>query len=127
MATDDLDDSARRLWLLVREQVGSTSAAAEDARRLQSALADWRTKSQEFFSTSAGQWDKLRDELFGERFHLSALAALASPDWVVGDLAVRQQGDVVRAFVPASSSGFVGEMLEGVQRLEARQYPFSGW
>src|SRR5262245_25347744 len=61
--TRDLDGAARRLWLLVREQVGPTAAAANDARRLQSTLADRRTKSQEFFSSSAGQWDKLRDDL----------------------------------------------------------------
>ena len=72
-------DPARRLWLLVREQVGPTPAAAQDQRRLQTALAERRTKSQEFFSSSAGQWDRLRDELFGDRFHLEALAALADP------------------------------------------------
>jgi len=86
MSRDDLDAAARRLWLLVREQVASGSAAGQDQRRLQAALAARRTKSQEFFASSAGQWDKLRDELFGDRFHLSALAAFAEPDWVVGDL-----------------------------------------
>ena len=84
--TRELDTSARRLWLLVREQVGPTPAAVHDQRRLQSALAARRTKSQEFFSSSAGQWDRLRDELFGDRFHLSALAAFVEPDWIVGDL-----------------------------------------
>jgi len=84
--TRDLDSAARRLWLLVREQVGSTAAAAQDLRRLQATLAERRTKSQEFFSSSAGQWDKLRDELFGDRFHLAAMAAFADRDWVVGDL-----------------------------------------
>jgi DNA-binding transcriptional ArsR family regulator len=75
MTRDDLDAAARRLWLLVREQVGSTPAAGQDQRRLQMALSDRRTKSQEFFSSSAGQWDRLRDELFGDRVHLAALAA----------------------------------------------------
>jgi ubiquinone/menaquinone biosynthesis C-methylase UbiE len=86
MTRDDLDASARRLWLLVREQVGTTPVAAQDQRRLLAALAERRTKSQEFFSSSAGQWDRLRDELFGDRFHLAALAAFADPGWVVGDL-----------------------------------------
>ena len=86
MTRDELDQSARRLWLLVREQVGSTAAAAQDQRRLHATLAERRTKSQEFFSSSAGQWDRLRDELFGDRFHLAALAAFASPEWTVGDL-----------------------------------------
>src|SRR2546423_3183585 len=81
-----LDAAARRLWLLVREQVGPTPAAVQDQRRLQAALAERRTKSQEFFSSSAGQWDRLRDELFGDRFHLAALGALADSEWVVGDL-----------------------------------------
>src|SRR5213080_757318 len=81
-----LDAAARRLWLLVREQVGPTPAAAQDQRRLQAALAERRTKSQEFFSSSAGQWNRLRDELFGDRFHLAALAALADPTWTFGDL-----------------------------------------
>src|SRR4051794_3201608 len=70
MVREDLDGAARRLWLLVREQVGPTPAATQDHRRLQTALAARRTKSQEFFSSSAGQWDRLREELFGDRFHL---------------------------------------------------------
>ena len=86
MTRDDLDPSARRLWVLVREQVGSTPAAAQDQRRVQTVLADRRTKSQEFFTSSAGQWDRLRDELFGERCHLAALPAFADADWIVGDL-----------------------------------------
>src|SRR4051794_6970975 len=80
------DGSARRLWLLVREQVGPTPAAAPDPRRLPAVLAERRPKSQEFFSSSAGQWDRVRDDLFGDRFHLAALAAFAQPDWTVGDL-----------------------------------------
>src|SRR5262245_15795716 len=71
-----LDAAARRLWLLVRDQVGPTPAAAQDLRRLQTALAERRTKSQEFFTSSAGQWDRMRDELFGDRVHLAAMAAL---------------------------------------------------
>ena len=58
----------------------------QDQRRLDEILAERRARSQEFFSSSAGQWDRLRDELFGDGFHLAALAALAAPDAVVGDL-----------------------------------------
>src|SRR5439155_13126946 len=86
MTRDEMDASARRLWLLVREQVGPTRAAAQDQRRLQAVLAERRTKSQEFFSSSAGQWDRMRDDLFGDRFHLAALAAFAEREWTVGDL-----------------------------------------
>ena len=83
---DGLEPTTRRLWLLVREQVGTTPAAVQDQQRLQSVLAKRRTRSQEFFSSAAGQWDRFRDDLFGDRFHLAALAALADPGWVVGDL-----------------------------------------
>jgi len=86
MTRDDLDPSARRLWTLVREHVGPTPAAVQDHRRVQTVLAERRSKSQEFFSSSAGQWDRLREELFGERFHLAALPAFADPQWTVGDL-----------------------------------------
>src|SRR6202158_3263468 len=53
MTRDELDPSARRLWLLVREQVGTSPAAAQDQRRFQTALAARRTKSEDFFSSSA--------------------------------------------------------------------------
>ena len=86
MTRDGLDAARRRLWLLVREQVGPMPVAAQDQRRLQAALAERRTTSQEFFSSSAGQWDRLRDELFGDRFQLAAFAALADAEWTVGDL-----------------------------------------
>ena len=98
MNREGLEPSARRLWLLVREQVGPTATAAQDQRRLQSAI-ERRTKSQEFFSSSAGQWDRLRDELFGDRFHLAALAALADSGWVVGDLGCGT-GQVTAALAP---------------------------
>src|SRR5882724_5857441 len=99
MTRDELDPSARRLWLLVREQVGASPAASQDQRRLQAALAERRTKSQEFFSSSAGQWDRVRDDLFGDRFHLAALAAFAQSDWTVGDLGCGT-GQVSTALAP---------------------------
>jgi len=86
MTRQELDAPARRLWSLVRDHAGPAPAAAQDHRRLQATLAERRTKSQEFFSSSAGQWDRLRDELYGERFHLGALAAFAQSSWVLGDL-----------------------------------------
>lgn len=86
MSRDALDAPSRRLWLLVREQTGTAAAARQDQRRLEAALSARRSKSVEFFTSSAGQWDRMREEMFGDRFHLAALAALASPDATVGDL-----------------------------------------
>jgi ubiquinone/menaquinone biosynthesis C-methylase UbiE len=83
---EDLDQSARGLWTIVRQQVGATTAAAQDQHRLARVLAARRTKSEEFFSSSAGQWDRLREELFGERVHMSALLGLLDERWRVGDL-----------------------------------------
>jgi ArsR family transcriptional regulator len=97
--TRDLDPAAKRLWLLVREHVTGSTAATQDQHRLHSVLSERRTKSQEFFSSSAGQWDRLREELFGDCFHLAALAAFANPDWTVGDLGCGT-GQVAAAIAP---------------------------
>ncbi|HEX8829618.1 MAG TPA: metalloregulator ArsR/SmtB family transcription factor [Longimicrobium sp.] len=86
METDRLDPSARGLWRIVREQVATLPAAEQDAGRLQSVLAQRTTQSRAFFSSSAGQWDRLRAELFGERTDLVGLLALVADEWTVGDL-----------------------------------------
>lgn len=77
---------ARRLWTLAREELAATSAAREDARRLTSVLARRRARSQAFFSSSAGEWDRLRRELFGRRSEVEALLGLLPASWAVGDL-----------------------------------------
>lgn len=86
MTGDGLDEAARQLWPLIREQVAATPAAEQDDRRLRGALKRRRAKSLEFFATAAGSWDRLREELFGERFSLWALLGLIDPTLVVGDL-----------------------------------------
>jgi ArsR family transcriptional regulator len=131
MGRDELDGSARRLWQLVREQVGPSSAAAQDQRRLQAALAGRRTKSQEFFSSSAGQWDRVRDELFGDRFHLVALSAFAESDWIVGDLGcgTAQVSATIAPFVKhviavdasAAMLQAAKKRLHGIENIELRR------
>ena len=86
MPVDDLDSGARRLWPIIREQVSSTSAAAQDERRLRGVLARRRAKSEEFFATAAGGWDHIRTGLYGDTFYLWAVLGLIDPDLVVGDL-----------------------------------------
>ena len=49
--------------------------------------------------SAAGQWDRLRRELFGERFDLAALAGLLDDDWVVGDLGCGT-GQIAAALAP---------------------------
>jgi ArsR family transcriptional regulator len=43
-------------------------------------------KSQEFFASAAGKWDRLREDLFGDTFYLWAVLGLIDPTLTVGDL-----------------------------------------
>lgn len=86
MPLDDLDQGAAQLWPIIRGQVSGTTAAGHDERRLRGVLNRRRAKSQEFFATAAGGWDRLREELFGDTFYLWAVLGLIDPALVVGDL-----------------------------------------
>ena len=79
IASDELSGGARRVWNVLREELAGTRAAEQDERRLKRVLAERRTTSQEFFSSAAGQWDRLREELFGRSSHLRALGRAARP------------------------------------------------
>ena len=83
---EELDPGATRLWPIIREQVAATSAAGQDDRRLRGVLTRRRAKSQEFFATAAGEWDRLRSDLFGDTFYLWGVLGLIDPKIVVGDL-----------------------------------------
>lgn len=86
MPADRMDAGARQLWSLVRQELASLPGAAQDGERLRSVLAQRSTRSREFFSTAAGEWDRLRAELFGRRADLLALLGLLDERWTVGDL-----------------------------------------
>jgi ArsR family transcriptional regulator len=81
-----LDPGARRLWHLVRDQVSATPSARHDLTRAERIVHERRTTSQSFFSTRAGQWDRLRADLYGASADLTSLGALLDPAWTVGDL-----------------------------------------
>src|SRR5215469_1701487 len=83
---DEQNVSIQRLWDVVRDEAASSATSSEDDRRLKLVLSNRRTQSEAFFSSAAGQWDKLREELFGATSHLRALAGLLEPGAVVGDL-----------------------------------------
>lgn len=85
IASDSLESGTRRLWHVVRDEVMHTNAAEQDARRAQAVLAARRTKSQQFFSTAAGQWDRVRLDLFGRPADI-ALLGLLDERWKVADL-----------------------------------------
>ena len=75
-----------RIWEVTRATLADSPGAAADARRLDRVLARRSETSQQFFATTAGQWDRLRDELFGADFAIGALVGLIPDHWVVGDL-----------------------------------------
>jgi len=75
-----------QLWDIIRREIGESPAAVQDSKRLESTLSARRTKSEAFFASAAGEWDRLRAELFGTHFHAQSLLALLDPHWVVGDL-----------------------------------------
>ena len=119
LALDGRTAPTRRLWSLLREQVSGTAGADQDARRLPGVLSRRQSKSQEFFASAAGQWDKLREDLFGAASHLQALPALLDDRWSVGDLGCGT-GHVAAALAPFVARVIAvdrsGEMLQAARR-----------
>lgn len=76
------------LWAVVADQLNRAEPAetGADDRRLENVLQARRSHSRDFFSTAAGEWDRLRGQLYGSSFHLSALPALLDRRLVVADL-----------------------------------------
>jgi ubiquinone/menaquinone biosynthesis C-methylase UbiE/DNA-binding transcriptional ArsR family regulator len=85
-APDGHDGPRAQIWSLTKEQLAARPGADQDARRLARVVARRRETSERFFATSAGEWDELREELFGREFVWGALVALLPEEWVVGDL-----------------------------------------
>jgi ArsR family transcriptional regulator len=119
LALDERDGHTRRLWSLLREQISTTAGADQDARRLKGVLARRQTKSEEFFASAAGQWDRLRREVFGRDSALHALPALVDPRWIVGDLGCGT-GETSAALAPFVARTIAvdrsGEMLQAARR-----------
>jgi len=86
MILDELAPAARKLWLLAREQMENWATLAQDELRLQRRLAQREGDSQSFFAGAAGEWDRIRNELYGCRFDLHAVLPLLPGSSVVADL-----------------------------------------
>lgn len=99
MPVADLEPDAKRLWQVVREQVATTPGALRDVERLRGVLAERRARSEAFFDTAAGQWDRLRVELFGARTEVLPLFGLVEPEWAVADLGCGT-GQLTQALAP---------------------------
>jgi ArsR family transcriptional regulator len=78
--------AARKLWQLARDQTDPWPTVAQDQLRLTRVLAARQPEAQAFFAGAAGEWDRLRDELYGVSFQPEALVALLPGTWTVADL-----------------------------------------
>jgi ArsR family transcriptional regulator len=86
MLLDELDPAARKLWLVAREQTDGWPAIPQDALRLERLLRDRHDRGRAFFAGAAAQWDRLRQQLYGDRFTDAALLALLPSHYTVADL-----------------------------------------
>lgn len=85
MILDELDQTARALWVLAREQTESWATLQQDHVRLAERLRQ-RNDPRSFFDGAAEQWAHTRDELYGSTFRRLAIAALLPGNWTVADL-----------------------------------------
>jgi ArsR family transcriptional regulator len=85
-AVDGRDSAKAQIWDVTRAELAGGASIGQDDRRLAGVLARRSQTSREFFASAAGQWDRMRDELFGAGVGLPALLALLPRDWIVADL-----------------------------------------
>ena len=83
---EDRDGAPRRLWTIAREETAGWATVEQDQLRLTRRLALRRPAAEAFFAGAAGEWDRLRRELYGEAFTETALLCLLPAEWVVADL-----------------------------------------
>jgi ArsR family transcriptional regulator len=83
---DDAPAGARRLWRLARAETDGWATVEQDEHRLAARLDARRRDAQRFFAGAAGDWDRLRAELYGTAFEREALLALLPTEWTVADL-----------------------------------------
>jgi ubiquinone/menaquinone biosynthesis C-methylase UbiE/DNA-binding transcriptional ArsR family regulator len=84
-----------QIWELTRAEWRGRAGVDQDARRLATVLAERSETSQRFFASAAGEWDRLREELFGRDVSFHALLGLLPETWIVGDLGCGTGGTVV--------------------------------
>lgn len=83
---DGLHPAARRLWRLTRAESAEWATLQQDQLRLESRLRERRGEAEAFFAGAAGEWDRLRTELYGKAFGQTALLSLLPAEWTVADL-----------------------------------------
>jgi ubiquinone/menaquinone biosynthesis C-methylase UbiE len=81
----ELPPHARPLWDAVRGTFNGDDRWLADEARLQDVLAR-REARGDFFDIIAGQWDEIREELFGDGIARQLLRAFLPPTTVVADI-----------------------------------------
>jgi ArsR family transcriptional regulator len=122
MLDGDLAAGARAIWQAAREEVRGWPALAQDRVRLERRLA--RRRDGGFYAGVAGEWDRLRAELYGDRFTDAALRALLPADWTVADLACGS-GSVAALLAPAVARVIAVDLsAEMIAAAKKRLAPF---
>jgi SAM-dependent methyltransferase len=105
MPREGLAPVKRQVWQAVRGEIAALPGVPGDEERLAVILSERRARSRTFFTSAAGEWDRLRRELVGRRLDVLALLALLDERWVVGDLGCGT-GSVTETVAP-----FVGRVI----------------
>lgn len=83
---NELGTASRRLWKLARAEAEGWATFEQDGLRLARRLSVRKEEADAFFAGAAGEWEKLRRELYGDDFVAEALLALAPRNLRVADL-----------------------------------------
>jgi ubiquinone/menaquinone biosynthesis C-methylase UbiE/DNA-binding transcriptional ArsR family regulator len=125
----NLRSASRQIWDTVKAEVRGTVASQQDRQRLRAILELRRDKSAAFFSAAAGDWDRMRLELFGSNADMLPLLALLDQDVVIGDLGCGT-GQVARLLAPfvarivgvdASAAMLEAAQSRGLPNVQLRQ------
>jgi SAM-dependent methyltransferase len=120
-----LEPGARRLWKVARAETEGWATLEQDGLRLARRLASRRDEADAFFAGAAGEWERLRGELYGAALPGEALLALVPRDLVVadlgcgtGDLAARLARHVRRVVAVDRSAAMLKAARRRVEGLE---------
>ncbi len=103
LAPATLEEGARTLWQVAAAQIEPSPTLREDDERLEAVLLDRRqADSAAFFGRVAGEWDRVRHELFGAGFTAPALLGLVPDGWTIADLGCGT-GDAARFLAPVAA------------------------
>ncbi len=78
--------SRNSLWDWVSDQALPEQALDYDLQRMRQVVAQRKSRSEQFFSAAAEEWDRMRVDLFGQKLDAFALSSVLPSTWIVGEL-----------------------------------------